>query len=441
MISTKHGSGAGRAFRRGAPAFLAAAALIGAAACSSSSSTAGASGGSTAGASSSGGGTASSSGSGTGATVSAAGLSAYLPGKKATGTPVKVGLINNEGSDAEAEPSVGDAAVAAADYANAELGGIGGHPIKVYRCSESEDTASATACANQMVQDNVAVVVIGTTSLGAVMVPIITKAGIPYVSVTGSAIQELTTPGTFMWSGGYEATLNGFAKYAAQHGYKKVTAFVVNVPSAIAGAHQLGVPVFKAHGVSLTIEGVPSGVPDATAQVTAGLSGKPSAAIIIADEGTCTSVLKALRVVSPGLPAMGITSCLTTSATQALGSAMNGVKIFGASAPQADDAEAKLYQYVMARWAPKANPTGYTVTGYQSMLGLVRATAGLKGTPTPASITAAIKAARNVPLPAAAGLTFTCNGKALPSLPSVCSLGEVVVTVQNGVGTDPQVIQ
>ena len=33
---------------------------------------------------------------------------------------------------------------------------------------------------------------------------------------------------------------------------------------------------------------------------------------------------------------MGITSCLTTSATQALGNAMNGVKIFGASAPQAE---------------------------------------------------------------------------------------------------------
>ena len=432
MISTKHRSGAGRALRLGAPALLAAATLIGAAACSSSSSsTAGASSSSPAGTSSSSSGT----------TASAAGLSAYLPGKQATGTPVKVGLINNEGSSPQSEPSVGNAAVAAADYANAELGGIGGHPIKVYRCGENEDTAYATACANQMVQDNVAVVVIGSTGFGATMVPIITKAGIPYVSVTGSAVQELTTPDTFMWSGGYEATLTGFAKYAAKHGYNKVTAFVVNVPAAIAGAQQLGVPVFKSQGVGLTIEGVPSGVPDATSQVTAGLSGKPSAALIIADEGTCTSVLKALNVVSPSLPAMGITSCLTTSATQALGNAMNGVKIFGASAPQANDTEAKLYQYVMAKWAPEANPTGYTVTGYQSMLGLVRATAGLTGTATPASITAAIKAAKDVPLPAAAGLTFTCNGKALPNLPSVCSLGEVVVTVQNGVGTDPQVIQ
>lgn len=431
MISTKHGSGAGRAFRRGAPAVLAAATLVGAVACSSGSSAA------SAGSSSTG----SSSSSSAGTTVSTAGLSAYLPGKVASGTPVKVGLINNEGSSPQSEPSVGDAAVAAADYANAELGGIGGHPIKVYRCGENEDTASATACANEMVQDNVAVVVIGSTSMGAVMVPIITKAGIPYVSVTGSATQELTTPGTFMWSGGYEATLTGFAKYAAQHGYKKVTAFVVNVPSAIAGAQQLGGPLFKAQGVGLTIEGVPSGVPDATSQVTAGLSGSPNAALIIADEGTCTSVLKALNVVNPSLPAMGITSCLTTSATQALGSAMNGVKIFGASAPQADDAEAKLYQYVMAKYAPSANATGYTVTGYQSMLGLVRATAGLTGSATPASITTAIKAAKNVPLPAGAGLTFTCDGKALPSLPSVCSLSEVVVTVQNGVGTDAQVIQ
>ena len=431
MISTKHGSGAGRAFRRGVPAVLAAATLIGAVACSSSSSTA------SPGSSSTG----SSSSSSAGTTVSTAGLSAYLPGKVASGTPVKVGLINHEGSSPQSEPSVGDAAVAAADYANAELGGIGGHPIKVYRCGENEDTASATACANEMVQDNVAVVVIGSTSMGAVMVPIITKAGIPYVSVTGSATQELTTPGTFMWSGGYEATLTGFAKYAAQHGYKKVTAFVVNVPSAIAGAQQLGGPLFKAQGVALTIEGVPSGVPDATSQVTAGLSGNPGAALIIADEGTCTSVLKALSVVNPSLPAMGITSCLTTSATQALGSAMNGVKIFGASAPQADDAEAKLYQYVMAKYAPSANASGYTVTGYQSMLGLVRATAGLTGSATPASIAAAIKAAKNVPLPAGAGLTFTCDGKALPSLPSVCSLSEVVVTVQNGVGTDAQVIQ
>ena len=157
MISTKHGSGAGRAFRRAPLVLLAAATVAGAAACSSSSS-----------------GTANSSGGGSTATPSSssssipAALTGYFPGKKATGTPVKIGLINNEGSSPVAEPSTGDAAVAAADYANAELGGVAGHPIQVDRCSENEDTASATACANKMVQDKVdAAVQIGRASCRA----------------------------------------------------------------------------------------------------------------------------------------------------------------------------------------------------------------------------------------------------------------------------------
>jgi hypothetical protein len=50
------------------------------------------------------------------------------------------------------------------------------------------------------------------------------------------------------WSGGYEATLAGMAAYAKQQGYKKVTGYVVDVPSAIEGAKTLGVAAFKADG-------------------------------------------------------------------------------------------------------------------------------------------------------------------------------------------------
>jgi branched-chain amino acid transport system substrate-binding protein len=434
MISTKHGSGAGGASGR-VPllplTLLAALTVAGAAACSSSG------GGSSSTATSAASGSASAASS---ASAPAA-LSPFLQGKKATGTPVKIGLINNEGSSPAAEPATGDAAVAAADYANDELGGIAGHPIQVDRCSENEDTASATACANKMVQDNVAAVVIGTTGFGNTIAPIITKAGIPYVSATGSSSAELTTPGTFMWTGGFPADLGGMAKYAAQQGIKKVTAYVINTPSAIEGAQSVGAPLFKAAGVGFTIEPVPFGVADATPQVTAGLAGKPGAAAIVADAGTCTSILKALTTVSPGLPTMGNTACLNTSTLTALGSAMNGVKIFGRSATQSDDPEAQLYRYVMAKYYPKDTPTGDTVTGYQGMLGLVRALSTLTGGPTPATITTAIKAAANVPVPAGAGLTFTCDGKAMAGLTSNCSAGDVVLTVQNGMATDPQVIQ
>ena len=442
MISTKHGSGAGGASRR-VPlvplTLLAALTLAGAAACSSSSTAS--SGGSSSAATSAASGSGSGSASAAASASAPAALSPFLLGKKATGTPVKIGLINNEGSSAVAEPTTGDAAVAAADYANDELGGIAGHTIQVDRCSENEDTASATACANKMVQDNVAAVVIGTTGFGNTMVPIITKAGIPYVSATGSSSAELTTPGTFMWTGGFPADLGGMAKYAASKGIKKVTAYVINTPSAIEGAQAVGAPLFKAAGVGFTIEPVPFGVADATPQVTAGLAGKPGAAAIVADAGTCTSILKALTTVSPGLPTMGNTSCLNTSTLTALGSAMNGVRIMGRSDTQSDDPEAQLYRYVFAKYYPDDSPSGDAVTGYQGMLGLVRALSTLTGDPTPATITAAIKAATNVPVPAGAGLTFTCNGKAMAGLTSNCSAGDVVLTVQDGKATDPQVLK
>ena len=427
MMATKHGRPASRALRPAALILLTATTLTAAAACSSSSSTPGSAGSSTASSTAS-------------AATASASLAKYLPGKKATGTPVKVGLINNEGSSPVAEPSTGDAAVAAADYANAELGGLAGHPIQVIRCSENEDVASATACANEMVQDNVAVVDIGTTGLGGTMVPIITKAGIPYVSATGASPAELTTPGTFMWTGGFPSDLAGMATEAHMHGYKKVTAFVIDTPGALAGAQEIGTPAFKADGITLTIESVPEAVADATPQVTAGVSDSPGAVAIVADASTCTSVLQALSTVDPTLPVYANTSCLNSSTLTALGSAMNGVKIFGRSDTESNDPEAELYRYVMAKYYPSANASGDSVTGYQGMLGLVRATATLTGDPTPASITAAIKAAKNIPLPAGAGLKFTCNGKAMAGLPSNCSAGDVVLTIENGKAIDPQVL-
>jgi branched-chain amino acid transport system substrate-binding protein len=114
--------------------------------------------------------------------------------------------------------------------------------------------------------------------------------------------------------------------------------------------------------------------------------------------------------------------------------------LFGRSDTESSNPEAQLYRYVMAKYYPSANASGDSVTGYQGMLGLFRATAGLTGDPTPASIMSAIKAATDVPLPAGAGLTFTCNGKMFPGLPSNCSSGDVVLTIENGKATDPQVI-
>ncbi len=376
-----------------------------------------------------------------GASTSPSVASSLFPSKPATGSAVKIGLINPEGGSAISQPEDREAAQATADYVNANLGGMAGHKIQLVVCKEQEDVATATACANQMVQAKVAAVVVTTTGQGQAMVPIITKAGIPYVTISGASTAELTAPDAYSWTGGFPGTLITMAKYSASKGYKNVTAYVTDSPAAIEGAKALGIPSFKAAGITLKVVGIPLGTPDATSQVSAGLGSKPQAIVVIGDATVCTSVLQAVQTLQPSIDKEIIQPCLDPSTIKAVGSGMDGAKVFTEGDTVSDSASAELFLQVMAKYAPGVATQGYAITGYQGLLGLVSATKGLTGAVTPASVNTAIKSAANIPLPAGDGLTFTCNGKAIPGLTATCGSGGLVETVQKGVGTDPQVFK
>lgn len=376
--------------------------------------------------------------SGNNSSASASVDTSQFPGKAATGSEVKIGLINDEGGTAIDQPENRVAAEAAVKYANENLGGLATHKITLVECKQQEDAASATACANQMVQAGVSAVVVTTTGQGDAMAPIITKAGIPYVSVSGAAASELTSKNAYMWTGGFPGTLAAMAKYSAGKGYKDVTAYVTNNAAAIGGAQQLGTPTFKAAGIKLNVVAIPNG--DATSQVSSGLSTKPGAVIVVGDANTCTSVLSALGTLQATAEKLIIQPCLDPSTIKAVGSGMDGAKVFTVADTVSDHPETALFKAVMAKYAPGTSTAGYAVVGYQGVLGLVRATTGLTGDPTPAAVSAAIAASKDAVLPAGHGITYTCNGKAFPGLTAVCSTGEVVLTVKNGVGTDPQLV-
>src|SRR4051794_10445936 len=98
---------------------------------------------------------------------------------KATGTPVKIGYIT-EGLAPNVDLT-GEklAAQATFKYANDYLGGVGGHVIQPVVCETKQDPAVAADCANQMVQENVAAVLVATSGVIASFAPPIAKAGIP----------------------------------------------------------------------------------------------------------------------------------------------------------------------------------------------------------------------------------------------------------------------
>ncbi|MFD4369470.1 ABC transporter substrate-binding protein [Rhodococcus sp. NPDC058521] len=363
------------------------------------------------------------------------------PGVSASGEPVKIGLINNEGGQAVSQPQNREAAEAVVRYANDNLGGIGGRPVELVECKQGEEPASARDCANQMVESGVSAAVITTTGMGDVMVPIITGAGIPYVAASGQSMAELTTENSFLWTGGFPASLSAMAATASDQEMKKVTAFTINVPAAVSGLEQLGVPAFAAAGVDLEVVPIPMGTPDATPQVSAGLASNPEGVVVVGEETACTSIFKALGTLGATAEKFTNASCTAQSVIDAVGSAMEGAQVFAATDTTTDNPEANLFQSVMQKYAPNTETGGQTPVAYQGMLGLFRATESVEGTDTsPAAIISAIASAVDVPTPAAEGLAFTCNQSALPPLTSICNKGSIILTIEDGQMTDPRVV-
>ncbi|MCF8587330.1 ABC transporter substrate-binding protein [Gordonia liuliyuniae] len=342
-------------------------------------------------------------------------------GKKAEGTPIKIGVINSEDGPAISQPEGRIAAEAAVKYANDNLGGIGGHPIETVICKSKEDTSSAADCANQMVEQKVAAVTVLNSAQGDVMEPIIAGAGIAYTGYNGVGGKELTSDSAFFWTGGFPGILTDMAKYAKQQGHDKATLFVTDNTGIVAATQSMGKPAFEASGVDLTITPIPLGTPDASSQVAAGVKDDPGMVGLVGDATMCSSTLKGLETVQYSGEKVVITACNDDSVIEGAGSALDGSKIMTTTDASGDDDESKAYRAVMAKYAPGETTEGSAQTGYQSMMGLIRAASSVKGEPTPESIITAIRSVKDVAVPLGGGGTMTCDGKMLPGLKAVCA--------------------
>jgi branched-chain amino acid transport system substrate-binding protein len=369
-------------------------------------------------------------------TKSATGASSALgAANPATGSPVNVGIITDAGSGAIGSAAlVEQGAKMGVAYANAYKGGLTHHKINLIICENQETPAGGQACANQMVQDKVVAVVLPFTGQGATEVPTITKAGIPYITLSGASNQELMTPGAYDLTGGYPATLGAFALSAKAHGYRKFAMLVSNVPSAIQGAEQLGGLVFKNAGVGYKVIPVNPGTADVTPQLEAAVSWGAKAIGLTGDVTLCSSFLKGYQTLNLTEPKYVISTCLDPSIFSTLGTELGGSYIATTSnATSTDDA---LYAAITKKFAPSVSPNPNASAGQASGLIPVLALLNIMQSYKGAAVTAAaVKAQLKLPtpytIPLSGGITFSCNGTAIPLLPSVCSATTDVGTVSS----------
>ena len=356
----------------------------------------------------------------------------------ATQSAVTIGIITDGGGGS----SIGTAALveqgakAAVSYINKYAGGLDGHKVTLYVCENQSTPAGGQTCANDMVQHGVVAVVEPFTGQGQTEVPTIVAGGIPYITISGASTAELTTPGAFAVEGGFPAYLGAMALSAKQHNLKKVVFLVENVPAAIQGAQELGGLVFKAAGVGFDVIPVNEGTADISPQMQSAVSGGADAVGMVGDVTLCTSFLQAYNTLGLKLPKYVLSTCQDPSILNSptLDKTLAGSYITTSTASsKVEDTE---YAFIMKEFAPKVsgnpNVSSNQADGVTPVLLINAAMKGSTDPVTAAGIKTQLSTGTNLPIPLSGGLTYTCNGTAIPLLKSVCSSAAAIGVIQSG---------
>jgi branched-chain amino acid transport system substrate-binding protein len=354
----------------------------------------------------------------------------------ASGMPVKVGLINDEGGTASSWPEIRIGTQAAVEYANQYLGGIAGRPVQLDVCESKGTPASSAACANQMISDHVVAVLHGIDSDAGTTAQTLMNAGIPVISATPASSQEELGRLSFSFTGGATAFMAAMAQYMRQKHYTSSVLFAENAPggaalyTAVAGFTQK-------LGVMTKVVLVAPGTADLTPQMDAAVAQHADFYWMTGDAGTCLSFLRAYRAAgSPGHFGL-IGQCTVSQVLSAV--SVTGAIAPGYALPLGSGYEPRLYRAVLATYAPGTSAAGTAYVGYTMGLGLVRALHGMTGPVTPQTLAAQMRKAKDVPLPAAPGSTFTCNGQQVPPFPAPCS--DTVLITQLDAQGNPDLVE
>jgi len=140
------------------------------------------------------------------------------PGKGATGSPVKVGIIAPEGAPAFNQEGIVEA-VRAGVLALDERGGLEGHEVQVVYCNDKGDPNTTAACAQKMVSEEVIAMTGGTALNGNVIPPILEKANISIIGNNALTGPEYNAPNEYFFTIGSTGAFNVLAAYI---GHEKI---------------------------------------------------------------------------------------------------------------------------------------------------------------------------------------------------------------------------
>jgi branched-chain amino acid transport system substrate-binding protein len=348
------------------------------------------------------------------------------PENRATGEPVRIGIVSDGATDAYDASDEIRAAQATADYWNEHRGGIGGRPVEMVTCETGGQPAGATDCGNRMIEDDVVAVVFSNSGVGDSAWEPLHEAGIPtmYFQTTGDALTR-DPQSTFTLVNPLPAVFGLPVAVAESEGADKVAFVVIDVPVAVEAFESNGQDILENAGLDHELVRVPPGTADMTPQMQEVVDSGADVVQVMGNDAFCIAAYQGLRAAGYEGAITSVTQCITDATREALpGGELEGISIISSYAVGAsDDPTYQLYQAVMDAFGRDIDDVAgiYALGAYTVTAALASSLEGISGDITPQSVAQTIKAMPEQDLPGGGGATFRCGGSAVPSLPAVCT--------------------
>lgn len=368
-------------------------------------------------------------------TSTSTGAAAERP-EPVSGEPIKIGMANQDNAASGSFPEMTDAAKAAVEYVNRELGGAAGHPLELVTCATSGTPESSSRCANQIVAAKPLLTTFGFDLGSPAAVPIFEKSGVPYVGGVPSSPAEFTADNSWQLTAG---TISGFPAQsvfmADELKAKKVSILYADVPQGLDAAKNFGDAVLKSRGVQ-DVKLVPAKIDttDFTASLSAASSGDPDAIMVIFVSQQCSRIMRAAQSLGVKVPTFYPGACNDSKMLGEIGDAAEGLYFNAPFVPWADEQndEVRTYREKYEQYGSGTpNYSTFSQNAFSNVLNIrdLIEEVGYEGL-TPKAIEKALLATKDQK--SFMSHPYTCDRKLIPAFPAICNANERIVKIVDG---------
>jgi branched-chain amino acid transport system substrate-binding protein len=358
---------------------------------------------------------------------------------EATGEPIVIGMINQEGTPAGSFPENREAAEAAVEYVNQELGGVDGRPFELIVEITDATPESASAAANALLEQDPVVVTPGVDFGTAASIPIFEEANMPYVGGVPLLPPELTSAISFTFTGGSVAAFPGQSVYIGEElGAETVNIIYTDNPAGLEAATTFGQSILEQVGVQ-EVNLIPedANATDFTPAVSAANEGDPDAIMVLFAAQGCSRIMQAVASLGIETAMFYPGSCLDDEVIQAGGEGAEGAYFNSEHIlyNDTDDPDVALYREAMEQYRPDAKISGFSQSSFTTIINLhtIMTEIGADNVTSEAIIDYLEGTQDHESFMTH---TFTCAEEQVAGLISVCNAAVRIVQLQDGEPVD-----